>query len=163
MTPYAHDPSMAPNGERNQAETGAAPTVVVEEAKPKEWLTFRPFFPSAEATDSLLIMEKLSINVCPGCLAAKYPPNERNLNETSAAYLVALKPRHAVSVLALSRQTLPNLEGSTIEKATRGGYVLREVEGEDLTLISTGYEVSTAVQAVNILENEGLKIRVVYL
>ncbi|KIJ25679.1 hypothetical protein M422DRAFT_273354 [Sphaerobolus stellatus SS14] len=82
-------------------------------------------------------------------------------NETSAAYLVALKSRHAASVLALSRQNLPNLEGSTIEKAARGGYVLREVEGEDLTLISTGSEVAIAVEAAKILENEGLKIRVV--
>ena len=62
-------------------------------------------------------------------------------NECSAAYLVAIKSRHTPSVLSLSRQNLPQLEGSTIEKAAKGGYVVHEVEKEDLTIVSTGSEV----------------------
>lgn len=84
-------------------------------------------------------------------------------NETSAAYLVALKSKNTPSVLSLSRQNLPNLEGSTIERASRGGYVLRELEGEDLTIVSTGSEVSIAIEAAGLLEKEGLKTRVVSL
>lgn len=84
-------------------------------------------------------------------------------NETSAAYLVALKSKNTPSVLSLSRQNLPNLEGSTIERASRGGYVLREVSGEDLTIVSTGSEVSIAVEAAGLLEKEGIKTRVVSL
>jgi transketolase len=84
-------------------------------------------------------------------------------NETSAAYLVAMKSNKTPSVLSLSRQNLPNLEGSTIEKAARGGYVLHEEANEDLTIVSTGSEVSIAVEAASKLKAEGIKTRVVSL
>lgn len=84
-------------------------------------------------------------------------------NETSAAYLVALKSKNTPSVLSLSRQNLPNLEGSTVERASRGGYVLREVNHEDLTIVSTGSEVSIAVEAAGLLEKDGVRTRVVSL
>lgn len=70
---------------------------------------------------------------------------------------------HTPSVLALSRQNLPQLEGSSIDKAAKGGYVLKEVEGGDLTLVSTGSEVSIAVDAAKELEDAGLKVRIVSL
>ncbi|KAJ8482283.1 hypothetical protein ONZ51_g5449 [Trametes cubensis] len=84
-------------------------------------------------------------------------------NETSAAYYSALTRRHTPSVLSLSRQNLPNLEGSTIERALKGGYVVHEVEGEDLTIVSTGSEVSIALEAAQKLNAEGVKTRVVSL
>ncbi|KAJ3572489.1 hypothetical protein NP233_g3040 [Leucocoprinus birnbaumii] len=84
-------------------------------------------------------------------------------NETSAAYQVAINSRATPSILSLSRQNLPNLEGSTIEKAARGGYVLIEEENEDLTIVSTGSEVSIAVEAAKKLKAEGIKTRVVSL
>ncbi|KAK9471553.1 Transketolase, thiamine diphosphate binding domain-containing protein [Dipodascopsis tothii] len=84
-------------------------------------------------------------------------------NETSAAYYKALTETHTPSILCLSRQNLPQLEGSTIEKASKGGYVLKEVEGADLTLVSTGSEVGICVDAVKLLEAKGLKVRVVSL
>lgn len=84
-------------------------------------------------------------------------------NETSAAYLVALKSKTRPSILSLSRQNLPNLEGSTIEKASRGGYVLHEVEGEDLTIVSCGSEVAISLEAAAKLKAEGIKTRVVSL
>ncbi|KAF8162975.1 transketolase [Crassisporium funariophilum] len=84
-------------------------------------------------------------------------------NETSAAYLVALKSKHTPSVLSLSRQNLPNLEGSTIEKAARGGYVLHEETDEDLTIVSSGSEVSIALEAASKLKAEGIKTRIVSL
>jgi len=84
-------------------------------------------------------------------------------NETSAAYLVALQSKKTPSILSLSRQNLPQLEGSSIEKAVRGGYVLVEQEGEDLTIVSTGSEVSIAVDAAKKLKEEGIKARVVSL
>ncbi|KAG5221760.1 Transketolase [Salix suchowensis] len=84
-------------------------------------------------------------------------------NETSAAYYVALKSKKTPSVLSLSRQNLPNLEGSTIEKAAKGGYVVHEVEGEDLTIVSSGSEVAIAIEAASKLKDEGIKVRVVSL
>lgn len=82
-------------------------------------------------------------------------------NETSAAYYVALTSNHTPSILALSRQNLPQLEGSTIEKANKGGYVLHEAEGADITLVSTGSEVCICIDAVKELEKKGIKARVV--
>lgn len=82
-------------------------------------------------------------------------------NETSGAYYVALTSKHTPSIIALSRQNLPQLEGSTIEKASKGGYVLHEVEGAQITLVSTGSEVCICVDAVKELEKKGIKARVV--
>ncbi|KAJ7273509.1 Transketolase, thiamine diphosphate binding domain-containing protein [Mycena haematopus] len=84
-------------------------------------------------------------------------------NETSAAYSVALKSTHTPSILSLSRQNLPNLEGSTIEHASRGGYVVHEEAGEDLTIVSCGSEVCIAVEAAKTLKEQGIKTRVVSL
>ncbi|KAF7359558.1 Transketolase [Mycena sanguinolenta] len=84
-------------------------------------------------------------------------------NETSAAYAVALKSTHTPSILSLSRQNLPNLEGSTIEHASRGGYVVHEEASEDLTIVSCGSEVSIAVDAAKKLKEQGIKTRVVSL
>ncbi|ROV88944.1 hypothetical protein VPNG_10194 [Cytospora leucostoma] len=84
-------------------------------------------------------------------------------NETSAAYYVALTSKHTPSILALSRQNLPQLENSTIQKAAKGGYVVHDVEKADITLVSTGSEVCIAIDAVKELEKEGIKARVVSL
>lgn len=83
-------------------------------------------------------------------------------NETSAAYKVAIESKHTPSIIALSRQNLPQLEGSTIEKAARGGYVLNEdVTNPDLIIASTGSEVGIAVDAAKLLAKDGKKVRVV--
>ncbi|KAJ6547356.1 transketolase [Mycena capillaripes] len=84
-------------------------------------------------------------------------------NETSAAYAVALKSTQTPSILSLSRQNLPNLEGSTIAHASRGGYVVHEESNEDLTIVSSGSEVSIAVEAAKKLKEQGIKTRVVSL
>ncbi|GLB35310.1 putative transketolase, thiamine diphosphate binding domain [Lyophyllum shimeji] len=84
-------------------------------------------------------------------------------NETSAAYYVALNSKKTPSVLSLSRQNLPHLEGSSIERAIRGGYVLHEEPDAALTIVSTGSEVAIAVEAAGRLKAEGIKTRVVSL
>ncbi|KAF8894390.1 transketolase [Infundibulicybe gibba] len=84
-------------------------------------------------------------------------------NETSAAYWVALESKKTPSILSLSRQNLPNLEGSTIERAARGGYVLHEEADEDLTIVSCGSEVCIAVEAAGKLKAGGIKTRIVSL
>ncbi|KIW00064.1 transketolase [Verruconis gallopava] len=81
-------------------------------------------------------------------------------NETSAAYYMALTSKSTPSILALTRQNLPQL-GSSIEGAIKGGYVLVEAEGAALTLVSTGSEVALCVDAAKILGEKGIKTRVV--
>ncbi len=87
-------------------------------------------------------------------------------NETSAAYKVAIERAtqypSAPTLLSLSRQKLPNLAGSSIEKATKGGYVLSDSNGTpDLILIGTGSEVELCVNAAEQLRQEGKNVRVV--
>ena len=82
-------------------------------------------------------------------------------NETSAAYYMALTSHETPSILACTRQNLPQLENSTIENAIKGGYVAVEAEGADVTLVSTGSEVSICVEAVKTLKDKGITARVV--
>lgn len=85
-------------------------------------------------------------------------------NETSAAYKVAIEAanQHRPTLLALSRQNLPQLAGSSIEKATKGAYVLSDSDGTpDLILIGTGSEVPLCVEAADKLRASGKKVRVV--
>jgi len=83
-------------------------------------------------------------------------------NETSGAYKVAIEHRQGPTLLALSRQTLPNLSGTSIEGVAKGAYVLSDSEGApDLVLIGTGSETQLCVKAADQLRSEGKKVRVV--
>lgn len=62
---------------------------------------------------------------------------------------------------SLSRQNLPQLVGSSIEKANKGGYVLHDAANAAITLVSTGSEVSIVVEAVELLAKKGISARVV--
>jgi transketolase len=83
-------------------------------------------------------------------------------NETSGAYKVAIESTHTPTLLALSRQALPVLAGSSIENTTKGAYVLSDSDGTpDIILIGTGSEVQLCVKAADVLRGEGKKVRVV--
>ncbi len=83
-------------------------------------------------------------------------------NECSAAYYVALTSKSTPSILALTRQNLPQLENSTLQNGIKGGYVSVENEKADITLVSTGSEVCICIEAVKYLkDNHNLTARVV--
>ncbi|KAK5170378.1 Transketolase [Saxophila tyrrhenica] len=83
-------------------------------------------------------------------------------NECSAAYYMALTSTETPSILALTRQNLPQLEGSTIENGIKGGYVALEDKSAQITLVSTGSEVSICLEAVKYLkDNKNVTARVV--
>jgi transketolase len=84
--------------------------------------------------------------------------------ETSGAYKVAIENSKAnkPSLLAFTRQNVPNLAGTSIEGVGKGAYVLVDSQGTpDLILIGTGSEVSLCVTAAEKLTAEGKKVRVV--
>lgn len=83
-------------------------------------------------------------------------------NETSGAYIAALKQQHRPSVLALSRQGCPNVEGTSVEGVLKGAYVVQDSEGAkpDVILVGTGSELVLCVQAKDKLKG-ALKVRVV--
>ncbi|KAI9490443.1 transketolase [Zychaea mexicana] len=82
-------------------------------------------------------------------------------NEVAGTYKVALSARHRPSVLALSRQALPNLEGSSLEAVSKGAYVLQDQPNAKVIITATGSEVSLAVEAANVLNGQGVPTRVV--
>ncbi|KAJ6181019.1 hypothetical protein N7519_011480 [Penicillium mononematosum] len=83
-------------------------------------------------------------------------------NETSAAYYSAITSKHTPTVMALTRQNLPQLELSTIESALKGGYVAVDTPNAAVTIVSTGSEVSIAIDAATYLqEKHGVAARVV--
>ncbi|MEP0871128.1 transketolase [Trichocoleus desertorum AS-A10] len=83
-------------------------------------------------------------------------------NETSGAYKVAVEERKRPTLMALSRQALPQLDGSSIEGVSKGAYILSGGEGTpDLILLATGSEVQLCVKAAEQLRAEGKNVRVV--
>mmetsp|Transcript_21778 Transcript_21778/g.35727 ORF Transcript_21778/g.35727 Transcript_21778/m.35727 type:complete len:381 (+) Transcript_21778:292-1434(+) len=75
-------------------------------------------------------------------------------NETSGAYKVAMEQKDTPSVLALSRQNLPQLAGTSIDGVSKGAYVIVEEKNPDAVLIATGSEVSTCVEAAKLMDGK---------
>jgi len=83
-------------------------------------------------------------------------------NETSAAWYSALTSHSTPSILALSRQALPNLEASNLESALKGAYTVVNTPDADVILISTGSEVGICIDTIKLLkEKYNLAARVV--
>ena len=84
--------------------------------------------------------------------------------ETVEAWEIALESKSTPSVIALSRQNLPTLRDkyTSKNKSKLGAYVLSEAKASrKVILVATGSEVSTAMDAKKILEEEGIGTRVV--
>lgn len=86
-------------------------------------------------------------------------------NETAYAWRTVLA-RGAESGpvgLALTRQGVPVLAGTSAEGVARGGYVLGEAgaANPDVVLIGTGSELQLAVEAQKLLADKGIEARVV--
>lgn len=85
--------------------------------------------------------------------------------ETYVAWKVALESKNRPHVLALSRQKLPLLSGSSHEdKIRRGAYVVsseNKKKKADFIIIATGSEVNMALKAQNILALREVNVRVV--
>ena len=84
-------------------------------------------------------------------------------NETAAAWKAVLERPEGPSGLALTRQGVPTLEGTSTEGVARGGYVLAEASAGEpqVVLIGTGSELQIAVEAREALEADGVATRVV--
>ena len=84
-------------------------------------------------------------------------------NETVEAWKIALREKKPV-LLVLTRQNVPVLDPEKYpitEGVKKGAYILEDAENPDLILIGTGSEVHVCLEAKDILEKEGIKVRVV--
>ncbi len=82
--------------------------------------------------------------------------------ETAAAWYYAATSEKTPTALVLSRQNLPQLEGSSRD-ALKGGYVVaRETkETPDAIIVASGSEVQLGIEAKKLLAEEGVDVRVV--
>jgi transketolase len=85
--------------------------------------------------------------------------------ETVGAWKAALEREDGPVALALTRQKVPTLEGTSHDGVARGAYVVWESDDAnglpDLILIATGSEVHVAVDAAKQLGEQGTHARVV--
>ena len=85
--------------------------------------------------------------------------------ETVGAWKAALEREDGPVALALTRQKVPTLEGTSHDGVARGAYVVWESDDAnglpDLILIATGSEVHVAVDAAKQLDEQGTHARVV--
>lgn len=83
--------------------------------------------------------------------------------EMVECYETALILKDNISVMSCSRQALPVVRKTADDNlSARGGYVLYEPQEERrLTLIATGSEVGLAMQAANMLKEQGIPVAVV--
>ncbi|MFC4946487.1 transketolase [Pseudonocardia sp. GCM10023141] len=84
-------------------------------------------------------------------------------NETAYAWRATLERPEGPKGLALSRQNLPVLAGTSAEGVAKGGYVLADASSgtPQVILIATGSELQLAVSAREALEADGVPTRVV--
>lgn len=85
-------------------------------------------------------------------------------NETSGGYKIAIEKSkaQASTLLAFTRQNVPNLAGTSIAGVAKGAYTIVDCQGTpDIILIGTGSELSLCVSAAEKLTAEGKKVRVV--
>ena len=93
----------------------------------------------------------MSLRAIPGLLVIR----PADAKETVAAWKTALN-HDGPTALILSRQNLPILEETDVEKAQSGMYVVRDHESPEATLIATGSEVSLCLDFA-----DGHEVRVI--
>jgi transketolase len=102
-----------------------------------------------------------SLRAIPGLVVLR----PADANETAVAWQIAIEAHDHPVALILTRQNVPTLDCGKVALADgvrRGAYVLRDSVGPlDLILIATGSEVSLALEALAILEQEDVNVRVV--
>ena len=84
--------------------------------------------------------------------------------ETAECWQLALQYEDGPSVLALTRQAVPPVreDADTANRAAAGAYLLAGEElNADIHLIASGSEVHLAADARDVLESEGLKVRLI--
>lgn len=104
------------------------------------------------------VEQLVTLRALPNCLV--YRPADTL--EVLACYESILTSHDGQSALSLSRQSVPELDGSSIEGTKRGGYIIKEgVTEPKLIFVSTGSEVHLCLEAARLVESRGIAVRVV--
>ena len=84
--------------------------------------------------------------------------------ETAVAWKAALQRTGGPTALALSRQGLPCLQRNAeqLNQIEKGGYIIKDCDDSpEIIVLATGSEVTLCLQAVEQLQGEGYKVRLV--
>ena len=82
--------------------------------------------------------------------------------ETKAAWKLAMESKKQPTSIILTRQSVPNLENTSVEGVLKGAYIVKkEQEKLDGIILASGSEVSLALETQKKLATQGLDIRVV--
>lgn len=86
-------------------------------------------------------------------------------NEVGIAWDMAIQRKDGPVAIVLSRQKLPIIDRNryaSYENARKGAYIIADTQGApDLIIFASGSEVHPSLSAKHILEEEGIKVRVV--
>ena len=103
----------------------------------------------------------MSLREIPGLVVSR----PADATETIEAWRAAVTRQDGPTALAFTRQNLPVLDRSTLSPASgvlKGGYTLWESsDSPQVVLIATGSEVHIALEAGEMLENDGISSRIV--
>jgi dihydroxyacetone synthase len=82
--------------------------------------------------------------------------------ETMGAWIDALEREDTPSLLTLSRQAVPMLEGTDRTQVPKGAYIVygKDITKPDLTIISTGAEVYRAIEVAKNLQKKGIQVKI---
>ena len=123
-----------------------------------------PTHQPVEQEAQIRLLEKLKNHSGKNSFLAMRPADSA---ETSVAWKMALENTNSPSGLILSRQGIKDLPSQGDSRygdalaAEKGGYLVKEVENPDVVLIANGSEVSTLIEAAQLLEErEGLKVNI---
>ena len=84
--------------------------------------------------------------------------------ETAVAWKAAIENQGGPTSLVFSRQNLPHQarNDEQLQSIARGAYILKDCEGEpSVIVLATGSEVACSLAAVESLQQEGVKVRLV--
>jgi transketolase len=112
--------------------------------------------PTHQPVEQLAMFRSLpNINVIRPCDA----------NETQAAWKLAYESKKTPTVLALTRQNLPQISATDFatvyNNVAHGAYVIHEETDFDRVIVATGSEVELAIDVAKELFDNGIKCRVV--
>lgn len=125
-----------------------------------------PTHQPVEQEAQIRLLEKVKNHAGEMSLLALRPADAQ---ETTVAWEMAMENTTSPTALILSRQNItdvPAFNGGTryenAQGAKKGAYLVKDTKAFDITLVGNGSEVSTLVEAADILEkDENLKIRIV--
>lgn len=123
-----------------------------------------PTHQPVEQEAQIRLMEKLKNHSGSNSMLVLRPAD---VVETSTAWKVALENTSTPTALILSRQNIKDIPAKENRfnealQLDKGAYIIKDSEeSPDIILLASGSEVSTLVEASQILEKEGIKIRIV--